>query len=120
MPKSVKTPSSVLKSYMEEYGLNPHSLSKQIGLSYASVRMLVSEKLDISVATALKLAKYFGTTPVFWLNLQQEADLSEAGKNKKLQSVLNKIKKAAKPRGKTLSDKRKSAAKIPGAKRKRR
>jgi len=118
MPKSSKTPSSVLKSYMEEYGLNPHSLSKEIGLSYASVRMLVSGKLDISTATALKLAKYFGTSPAFWLDLQQETDLSEAGKDKKLQSALNKIKKATKPRGKTLSDKRKAAARIPGAKRK--
>jgi len=118
MSKSGKTPSSVIKSYMEQYGLNPHSLSKQIGLSYASVRLLVSGNLDISVATALKLAKYFGNTPAFWLDLQQEADLSEAGKDKKLQSTLNKIKKAVKPRGKTLSDKRKSAAKVPGARRK--
>ena len=127
MPKSAKTPSSVLVSLMDEYGLNPSSLSKKIGLSYATVRMLVIGEMKISTPTALRLAKFFGNTPDFWLSLQQEADLIEAGKDKELQSALDGIKKAVKqtPASKatgksrrkiTLSDKRKAAAKIPGSK----
>jgi hypothetical protein len=88
--------------------------------------MLVLGKTRMSAPTALRLAKYFGNTPAFWLDIQQEADLDKAAKNKKLQSGISKIKRAvkqapgskgaAKPRGKTLSDKRKAAAKAPGAK----
>ena len=127
MSKPAKTPSSVLVSLMDEYGLNPSSLSKEIGLSYAAVRMLAIGELKISVPTALRLAKFFSNSPDFWLSLQQEADLAEAGKDKELQSALNGIKKAAKQttaskaivksrRKTTLSDKRKAAAKIPGSK----
>ena len=127
MVKSSKTPSSALVSLMEEYGLNPNSLSKEIGLPYATIRMLVFGKAKFSAPTALRLAKFFGNAPAFWLSLQQDADLIEAEKDKKLQSALKKIKKAVKqapkpkaavkPGGKTtLSDKRKAAAKVPGAK----
>ena len=127
MQKSTKTPSSVLVSLMDEYGLNPYILAKEIGLSYSAVRMIALGNIKISASTALRLAKYFGNTPAFWLSLQQEADLTEAGNDKNLQSALKTIKKAVKraptskatvkPRKKiTMSDKRKAAAKVPGSK----
>ena len=117
MPKSIKTPSSVLASLMEKYGLNPYILAKDIGLSYSAVRMLALGNIKISVPTALRLAKFFGNTTVFWLSLQQEADLAEAGKDQNLQAALKGIKRAVKkaPKPKaankqrrktTLSDKR--------------
>jgi len=127
MRKSSKTPSSVLVSLMEKYGLNPYTLAKEIGLSYSAVRMIALGNIKISAPTSLRLAEYFGNTPDFWLSLQQEADLAEAAKDRNLQSALKKInravkkpakhKAAVKPRKKrTLSDKRKAAAKIPGSK----
>jgi len=129
MKKSSKTPSSVLSALMNEYGLNPFTLSKELDMSYSAVRLIVLGNIKISASTALRLAKYFGNTPDFWLSLQQEADLSEAEKDKNLQSSLKSIKRAVKktkktkaavkPRRKkrTLSDKRKAAAKVPGSKR---
>jgi antitoxin HigA-1 len=127
MRKSAKTPSSVLVSLMNEYGLNPYTLAKDIGLSYSAVRMISLGNINVSASTALRLAKYFGNTPDFWLLLQQEADLAEAGNDKNLQSALKSIKRAVKkpskpkakvkPRKKTtLSDKRKAAVKVPGSK----
>jgi len=129
MKKSLKTPSSVLSALMDKYGLNANSLSKELDLSYSAVRLILLDKIKISTSSAFKLAKYFGNTPSFWLSLQQEADLSEAEKDKKLQSSLKSIKRAVKktaktkaavkPRRKkkTLSDKRKAAARVPGSKR---
>jgi len=129
MKKSFKTPSSVLSALMKKYGLNSNSLSKELDLSYSTIRLILLDKLRISASTAFRLAKYFGNTPSFWLSLQQEADLSEAEKDKKLKSSLKGIKRAVKktakskatvkPRRKkrTLSDKRKAAAKVPGSKR---
>ena len=111
MQKSTKTPSSVLVSLMDEYGLNPYALAKEIGLSYSAVRMIALGNNKISVPTALRLAKYFGNTPDFWLSLQQEADLTEAGKDKNLQSALKGIKRAVKKPAKP-----KAVAKAPGSK----
>ena len=81
-----------------------------------------------SVPTALRLAKLFGQTPDYWLDLQREADLNEASKDKEFQDILKGITKAKKPdapkpvtdkkpgKKQPLSDKRKKADKIPGAK----
>ena len=128
MPKA-KTPASVLQSLLEEYQLNPFSLSKKINLSATAVRLIIIGKSGISVPTALRLAKFFGQPPAYWLDLQREADLSDAANDKKLQAVLKGITKAQKTSapaarkgaGKTakkvtLADKRKTAAKVPGAK----
>ena len=127
MPKTNQTPSSVLLTLMEEYQLNPFSLSKEIKLSPSAVRQIVTGKSKLSVPTALRLAKFFGQTPAFWLDLQRETDLNEAAKDKDLASVLAAIAKVKKPVAKpkaqakpakktALSDKRKKAAKVPGSK----
>jgi addiction module HigA family antidote len=96
MPKAAKSPASVLQELMSEYQLNPFSLSKAVKLSPSGVRQLVTGKCKVSVPTALRLAKLFGQTPVFWLDLQREADLSEASKDKELQDILKTISKAGK------------------------
>ena len=127
MSKEIEAPAAVLQLLMSEYELNPFSLSKAIKLSPSGARQLVAGKCKISVATALRLAKLFDVAPEFWLDLQREADMDEAANDKKLQSVLKGIsnvkklaanKEASAKSGKktTLSDKRKNAAKTPGAK----
>jgi addiction module HigA family antidote len=128
MNKETQTPASVLQSLMDKYQLNAFSLSTAISLSYTAVRQIIIGKTKVSVPTAMRLSKLFGQTPAFWLDLQRETDIAEAGNDKELQAVLkgiSKVKepaaskaKASKKHGKkeTLSDKRKKAAKVPGAK----
>jgi len=127
MPKSTQTPASVLMALMEEYQLNPFSLAKELKLSPALVRQLVIGKSRITAPTALRLGKLFGKEAVFWLDLQQAADLKAASNDKELMAIVKEISKAKKPTGQaktkakpgkkvTLSDKRKKAAKVPGAK----
>ena len=125
MPKTPQTPASVLSSLMEEYQLNPLSLSKQIGLSNSSVRNIVMGKSGISVPVALRLSKFFGQCPSYWLDLQLQADIQKATSDKNLQNALKAIPKARKPvtpakvknaKTNTLAEKRKKAAKAPGAK----
>jgi plasmid maintenance system antidote protein VapI len=62
MPKS-QTPATVLQSFMDEYQLNPFSLSKEIHLSNSAVRLLVIGKSKVTVHIALRLARLFGQTP---------------------------------------------------------
>ena len=127
MPKPNQTPAAVLKSLMEEYQLSNLSLAKQINLSPSMVNQLVSGQSKLTVHVVLRLAKFFGKPPVFWLDLQRKALLAEANGDKKLQGVLKRISKVSKPaakpkekavtaKNKSLSAKRKKAAKVPGAK----
>jgi len=128
MAKAAQTPVTVLKSIMDEYQMTPYALSKAISLSNSAVQQILKGRTKITVSTALRLSKFFGKTTAYWLDLQREADLSEAAQDKELSSVLKGIGKAQKPTGKkakapakaakktTLKDKRKAAAKTPGAK----
>jgi len=95
MPKS-QTPATVLQTLMAEYQLNPFSLAKAVHLSNSAVRLLAVGKAKITVSTALRFAKFFGQTPAFWLDLQREADISEASKDNELQDILKTIPKAKK------------------------
>ena len=126
MPKTEKNPVSVLKSTMEEYQLTAYSLSKAISLSNSAVLQILKGKTKITVPTALRLSKFFDQTPAYWLDLQREADLAEAAKDKDLATVIKGITKAKKPAAQTKakakpakktaqSDKRKAAAKVPGS-----
>ena len=129
MPKASQTPAAALNSLMEEYQLNPFSLAKLLGLSTSSVRQIAIGKTGITVPMALRLAKFFGQCPSFWLDLQLQVDMLAASNDKDLQNALKgitKVKKPAapaktKPVGKntkknTLAEKRKTAAKTPGSK----
>jgi len=53
-------------------------LAERIGASFPRVNELVNGKRGVSVDTALRLARLFGTTPQFWLNLQRDYDLAIA------------------------------------------
>ena len=128
MPKNLQTPADALNALMEDYQLNPFSLSKQVGLSTSSVRNIATGKSGVTVPTALRFAKFFGQCPSFWLDLQLQADMQKASSDKELQSELKTIPKAKKPapakikpadknaKSNTLAEKRKKAAKVPGAK----
>jgi antitoxin HigA-1 len=82
---------------MGVYQLNPFSLSKELHLSNSAVRLLVIGKSKVTVPTALRLAKFSGQTPAYWLDLQRETDINEATKDKELQDILKAIPKAKKP-----------------------
>ena len=128
MPKQTPTPETVLKSFMDEYQLTPLALSKSINLPTATIQKILKGKAQITACTALRFAKFFGQTPAYWLDLQRDTDLAEAAKDTELSAILKTITKAKKPKPqpaaktkpqtptKTLADKRKADAKIPGSK----
>ena len=100
MAKTTKSPAKVLTALMADYQLNPYSLSKAIKLSPSAVRQLAIGKGKITVPTALRLAKFFGQTPSYWLDLQKDEDILAAVKDKKLQTALKGISKVQKPKAK--------------------
>ncbi len=68
----------LLEEFLEPYGLTQKELAERIGVSYPRVNELVHGKRGVTPDTALRLARLFGTTPEFWLNLQQAYDLYQA------------------------------------------
>jgi addiction module HigA family antidote len=67
------------EDFLPDYGLTAGSLAKAMGLRDRTwIERLVREAQPISPDTALRLAKVFGTTADFWMNLQAQHDLSAA------------------------------------------
>jgi len=131
MSKIEKTPASVLQSLIDEYQINPFSLSKNAHVDYQSVRKILYGKAKITVPTAIKLGKFFCQSPSYWIDLQSSYEIIKLSKNKKFVSIVSSIPKAQKPsakakatstrsKSKTLAEKRKKAAKVPGARRTKR
>ena len=65
----------LLEEFLEPLGLSQYRLAKDISVSPRRINEIVHGKRAISADTALRLARYFGTTERFWLNLQSRYDL---------------------------------------------
>ncbi len=63
------------EEFLEPIGLTQQQLADGIGVSYQRINELVNDKRGITTSTALRLAKYFNTSPDFWLNLQRANDI---------------------------------------------
>lgn len=69
-------PGRVLElEFLEPLEITPYRLAKDIGVDPPRVYDIVHGERAISAATALRLARYFGTSAEFWLNLQGHYDL---------------------------------------------
>lgn len=63
------------EEFMPDFGLTVASLAKRLGVSRQSMNELVRERRAVSPEMALRLARVFGTTPQYWLNMQRNVDL---------------------------------------------
>jgi len=59
-------------------GITQHKLAVSVGVPPRRINEIVHGKRGITADTALRLAKYFGTSPQFWLGLQAQYDLDVA------------------------------------------
>lgn len=71
-------PGEILREdYLPAFNLSAGGLARAMGLKDRSrIEQLVREQRSITSDTALRLAKVFGTSPEFWMNLQAQHDLS--------------------------------------------
>jgi len=65
----------LFEEYMKPLSLSQYRLAKDISVSARRVNEIVHGKRAITADTALRLARYFGTSDRFWLNLQTRYDL---------------------------------------------
>lgn len=69
-------PGEILQEeYLEPLGVSQYRLAQVVGVSPRRINEIVHGKRGISADTALRLARYFGTSERFWLNLQSRYDI---------------------------------------------
>jgi addiction module HigA family antidote len=112
---SGKTPGAVLEKYIADYGLAVSSVALMLGQNAVTFKKILEDKKRITVELALLLAKLFGTTADFWIDLQKKAALTEAKNDSKLQNRLKDLKKASKQE-KGAKAKQTATGKKPGRK----
>jgi len=71
-------PGEVLRETLDDLGLSMNQLAQQIHVPANRISTIVAGKRSITGETALRLARYFGTTPGYWMNLQARFDLESA------------------------------------------
>jgi addiction module HigA family antidote len=106
-----QSPGAVFKSYVDQYSLTAAKVAEDIKLSQSSIRLLIGGKLKISVPIALRLSRYFGTKPEYWINLQNAYELAETVKNPKLAAILKAVPRAKKMETKKAPAKKAAAKK---------
>src|SRR5436309_15921422 len=68
----------LLEEYLKPMGISQNRLAREIRVPPRRVNEIVLGKRAITPDTALRLARYFGTSERFWLGLQMDFDLEEA------------------------------------------
>jgi addiction module HigA family antidote len=68
----------LVEEFMIELGLTQSALAQAMGVQRKHVNELCHNKRNVTAATALILARVFGNSPDFWLNVQRRNDLWEA------------------------------------------
>ncbi len=71
-------PGEILCEELETLGLSANELAKALDVSLDCISEVLSGQRDVTADIALRLARYFGTTPQVWLNLQKTYELRQA------------------------------------------
>ena len=76
--KPVSVGEILVEEFMEPMGLTQGALAKAMGVQRKHVNELCNNRRTVTAATALILARVFGNSPDFWLNVQRRGDLWDA------------------------------------------
>ena len=71
-------PGEILREEIEAAGVSEDALSKALDVPLSRVTLILEGRQGITGDMALRLARYFGTSPQLWLNLQQTWELRRA------------------------------------------
>ena len=68
-------PGEILREELEECGLSANTLAEKLDVAANRITEILRERRGVTADTALRLARYFRTTPQVWINLQKEYEL---------------------------------------------
>ncbi len=78
MLRRVVHPGEILRDELDEFGVSPAALARQIDVPPNRIGQIIAGKRSVTSDTALRLGHWFGVEARFWLNLQVQFDLEEA------------------------------------------
>jgi len=88
--KNIHPGEILTEEFLIPLNISAYRLSKDIEIPQTRISQIAKGKRSITADTAMRFSIYFGTTPVFWLGLQNDYDLEEECINKK--EVFNRLK----------------------------
>ena len=71
-------PGEILREELDTLGLSASALSKELDVPVNRITLILRGQRSVTADTALRLARYFGTSPELWLNLQKTWELRRA------------------------------------------
>lgn len=80
MKRQIKNPhpGDILKhQFLDELNISAYRLAKEIDVSESLVSQIINGKKSMSVDLAIRLGRYFNTSPELWINIQRRYDLVE-------------------------------------------
>ncbi len=81
----------LMEEFLKPLEISSYRLSKEIGIPQTRISEITKGRRRITADTALRLSKYFGNSPKFWLGLQDDYDIEE--EQHLIFDELNSIKK---------------------------
>ena len=86
-------PGEILGDELEELGLSASRLARILGVPTNRITQILNGRRGISAETALRLARWLGTSPQFWMNLQNsyELRLAEQEKGQEIQRTITPL-----------------------------
>ena len=92
-------PGEILADELEEIGISAAELARTLAVPANRISQIIAGTRAISADTALRLARYFGTTPDLWMNLQKtyELDLARQQLGKAISNIPQRPAAAAPP-----------------------
>ncbi len=91
----------LLEEFLEPMGITQRQLADAIHVPYQRINEVIRARRGITPATALRLAKFFGMSPDFWLNMQLRWDLYHAQLSER--AALKAIRRRSAPATQTVS-----------------
>lgn len=73
--------------FLEPIGMSATALADRLDVPRSRIERLIECRMDITVDTAIRLSRFFSTTPEIWLDLQRAWDLAQAGKSIDVSSI---------------------------------
>jgi antitoxin HigA-1 len=71
-------PGEILRDELAELGLSARAFAQALHIPVNRVTQILREQRGVSADTALRLGRYFGTSPEFWMDLQSDYELRRA------------------------------------------
>jgi antitoxin HigA-1 len=91
-PRKVSHPGEVLRArYLEPFKLSCNAVAHELRVPAGRIAEIVKGKRSVTADTALRFAKFFGTKPEFWMDLQRDFDLATTERRLEEEALLECI-----------------------------